>query len=240
VVGELTLMWTDLIRQAAKGALWNWKRASLILVAALAVLMIAVQLAGSGRAARARHQPPASPGAPAATTAPGGASPRPSPSLAAPAPRPPASPPASASGPGPGIYQWLPFTPAELTAAAAAATRFGALYGTFTYSESAAGYVRKMRSVVTAQLSQVLARAYATAGVAGPRARAKQVSAASARISSLRAFGSASITFVVAISQKITGAGGISRRTGQYAVTVTGSGRSWQVSDMQLASAGNS
>jgi hypothetical protein len=120
------------------------------------------------------------------------------------------------------------------------ATRFGALYDTFSYSESATGYVRKMRNVITGQLSQVLARAYATRGVAGARARAKQVSTGSARISSLRAFGSGSITFIVAISQKITDTKGISRSTGQYAVTVAGSGGSWQVSDIELASAGNS
>jgi hypothetical protein len=138
------------------------------------------------------------------------------------------------------IYQWLPFSPPELTRAAAVAARFGALYDTFSYTESAASYVRKMRNVITGQLSGTLARAYATPGVAGPRARKKQVSAGSASISSLRAFGSASITFIVAITQKITDTGGISRSTGQYAVTVAGSGGSWQVSDIELASAGNS
>jgi len=97
-----------------------------------------------------------------------------------------------------------------------------------------------MRNVITAQLSGVLARGYATPGVAGPRVRAKQVSTGTSSISSLRAFGSSSITFVVAISQKITDTRGVSRSTGQYAVTVTGSGSSWQVSDIELASAGNS
>src|SRR6266542_904141 len=80
------------------------------------------------------------------------------------------------------IYQWLPFTAAELARAAAVATRIGAL----------------------------------------------------------RAFGSASITFIVSISQKITDTRGVRRNTGQYAVTVTGSGASWLVSDIELASAGNS
>jgi hypothetical protein len=119
------------------------------------------------------------------------------------------------------------------------ATRFGDLYGTSSYTESATGYVQRMRNVITSQLSQVLARAYATPGVAGPRVRQKQVSTAASGISALRAFGSGSITFIVAIHQKITGTKGISRSTGQYAVTVSGSGGSWQVSDIELATAGN-
>jgi hypothetical protein len=138
------------------------------------------------------------------------------------------------------IYQWLPFTAAELARAAAVATRFGALYDTFSYTETTAHYLQKMRNVATSQLSGTLARAYATPGIAGPRARAKEVSVGSASIRSLRAFGSASITFIVSISQKITDTRGVRRNTGQYAVTVTGSGASWQVSDIQLASAGNS
>ena len=154
------------------------------------------------------------------------------------APATPASP--VPTGSAPDIYQWLPFTAAELARAAAVATRFGALYDTFSYTETTAHYLQKMRNVTTGQLSGTLARAYATPGIAGPRARAKEVSVGSASIRSLRAFGSASITFIVSISQKITDTRGVRRNTGQYAVTVTGSGASWQVSDIQLASAGNS
>jgi len=208
------------------------KAAFALIVAALAGLGIFLVRPGAAGSAAASH-PTSSPRTQPASPPPAAA-------------QPPA--PASATAPGPGpsgagaasIYQWLPFTPPELTRAAAVAARFGALYGTFADTESAAHYVRKMRNVVTAQLSGTLARAYATPGVAGPRARKKQVSAGSASISSLRAFGSASITFVVAISQKITDTGGISRSTGQYAVTVAGSGGSWQVNDIELASAGNS
>jgi hypothetical protein len=211
------------------------KAVFVVIVLALAGLGIFLVRPGASGSAGPASSPSArsgttpSPAGPAAATSP--------PPASAPAST-PASPPASASGPG--IYQWLPFTPAELTRAAAVATRFGALYDTFSYSESATGYVRKMRNVITGRLSQVLARAYATPGVAGARARAKQVSTGSARIRSLRAFGSGSITFIVAISQKITDTKGISRSTGQYAVTVAGSGGSWQVSDIELASAGNS
>jgi hypothetical protein len=203
-----------------------------VALAALGIFLVRPRAAGSSAAGRPAASPTASPTASPATAA----------------TLPPASAPPSATAPDPApsaagtasIYQWLPFTPAELARAAAVATRFGALYDTFSYTESAKGYTAKMRNVVTEQLSGTLGRAYATPGVAGPRTKAKQVSVGSASISSLRAFGSASITFIVAIRQKITDTHGVSRSTGRYALTVAGAGRSWQVSDIQLASAGNS
>ena len=72
------------------------------------------------------------------------------------------------------------------------------------------------------------------------RTRKKQVSAGSATIDSLRAFGSSSLTFVVTISQEITDTSGRSPVTAQYAVTAASDGTGWQVSDIELASAGNS
>jgi hypothetical protein len=211
------------------------KAVFVLVVLGLAGLGVFLVRPGASGSAAPAQSPPASQ-APAATASPA-------------APRPPAtaqaSAPATAPAPAPGsagtagIYRWLPFTPSELTAAAAVATRFGDLYGTSSYTDSATGYVQRMRNVITSELSQVLARAYATPGVAGPRVRQKQVSTAASSVSALRAFGSGSITFIVAIHQKITGSRGVSRSTGQYAVTVTGSGGSWQVSDIELASAGN-
>ena len=203
------------------------KAVFVLVVLGLAGLGVFLVRPGASGSAAPAQSPPAS-RAPAAT---------PSPAVT----QPPATAPAPAPGSAgtAGIYRWLPFTPSELTRAAAVATRFGDLYGTSSYTESATGYVQRMRNVITSQLSQVLARAYATPGVAGPRVRQKQVSTAASGISALRAFGSGSITFIVAIHQKITGTKGISRSTGQYAVTVSGSGGSWQVSDIELATAGN-
>ncbi|MGD0687442.1 MAG: hypothetical protein ABSA03_20280 [Streptosporangiaceae bacterium] len=205
------------------------KAAFVVVVVALAGLGIfllrptASGAARPGAAPSASTHPPASTRPPAATSQPAS-----TPTAAGPGRAGPAS-----------IYQWLPFTARDLASAAAVATRFGDLYDTFSYSEGAAGYVQQMRAVITAQLAAELARAYATPGVATPRTQQKQVSAGAASISSLRAFGSGSITFVVSISQKITERSGTSRNTTEYAVTVTGSGTSWQVNDIELASAGN-
>ena len=163
---------------------------------------------------------------------------------AAPAPTPPAglgaaTPPTTGTG-GVDIYKWLPFSPAGLTAAARVVEQFATDYSTYTYTESAASYVGRMRGLVTAQLAATLARGYATPGVAQVRTQQKQTYSGTGQITALRAFGSSSMTFVVAVTQKITGTQGTSQNTADYAVTVAGAGTRWQVDDVELASEGNS
>jgi len=177
--------------------------------------------------------------APAASPSP----PRHSPAASVPSPAAPtASPvPAAAGTPSaPDIYQWLPFTQSELATAASVTTEFSDAYGTWSYSQNARTYIATMRNLITPELSQLLAQDYSAPGVASQRTRKKQVSAGSAVISSLRTFGPSSITFVVTVSQEITDTSGRSPVTGQYSVTVTSDGSSWQVNDIELASAGNS
>jgi hypothetical protein len=149
--------------------------------------------------------------------------------------------PSTAASPGqlPDIYQWLPFTSSGLASAAQVAVKFGADYGTFSYSQNVAAYLAPMRSLITSQLGQLLGRAYAAPGVAATRVSKKQVSSGSAVIASLRAFGSSSLTFVVVITERITESSGTSQQVTDFAVTLTGAGTSWQVSDIELASAGN-
>lgn len=138
------------------------------------------------------------------------------------------------------IYQWLPFSQSALAKAAGVTEQFGADYGTFTYSDSASGYVGRMRGLVTSQLSATLARGFATPGVASQRTQQRQVSAGSAVINSIRAFGASSLTFLVTIKQAMNTKQGKTQTTAQYAITVTGSGVIWQVNDIELANAGNS
>ncbi len=172
--------------------------------------------------------------------APAGAnSPSPSASAANSLP-PPARSTANPGSSGPNIYQWLPFTQAGLAAAVSVAVRFGDSYGTFSYTQSTASYGGSLRAVTSPQLLAQIEAAYSTPGIAAARASAKQVSVGSAVIASLRAFGPSSLTFVVQVTQRITGLSGRSDVTTSYAVTLTGSGTSWQVSDVELASAGNS
>ena len=168
--------------------------------------------------------------------------PRHSPAASVPSPAAPAASPASVAAgraSAPDIYQWLPFTPSELATAASVTTEFSDGYGTWSYSQNARAYVNAMRNLITPGLSPLLAQDYSAPGVAGQRTSGKQVSTGSAVINSLRAFGPSSITFVVTISQEITDTSGRSPVNAQYAVTVASNGSSWQVNDIELASAGN-
>ena len=139
----------------------------------------------------------------------------------------------------PDIYQWLPFTPAGLASAAAATTAFARDYGTYSYAETTQAYLAPMRPLMSGQLAAVLGRAFEAPGLAGARTATKQVATATAGILAVRAFGPTSLTFVVAISQRITSTKGTSKQITNYAVTLTGTGSSWQVNDIELASAGN-
>jgi len=142
-------------------------------------------------------------------------------------------------GAGANIYQWLPFTQAGLGAAADVVRRFAAAYASYSYTQSTASYERQMNGLVTPELASVIARGFATPGVAQIRTREKQIATGTGRITAIRAFGASNITFVVAITQKVTGTRGTKRTATSYAVTVTGAATAWQVDDVQLASAGN-
>jgi hypothetical protein len=138
------------------------------------------------------------------------------------------------------IYSWLPFTQQDLAAAAAVTVRFSVDYDTFAYTETASGYVGQMAGLVTGQLASTLRAAYQIPGVAKLRTSQRQVSTGTAAIDSLRAFGPSSLTFIVTAGQRLVSSHGTTSGSTQYAITVTGSGASWQVSDIELESAGNS
>jgi hypothetical protein len=171
--------------------------------------------------------------------------PSPTPSPTASVPSPPASVPAAvttspASAGGVDIYSWLPFTQQGLAAAAAVTQKFLVEYNTYSYTESAADYVARMNGLITTQEATTLKGLYATPGVAKIRTDQKQVSTGTAAITALRTFGPSSLTFIATGTQHLTTAKGTSSGSAQYAVTVTGSGTSWQVSDIELSSVGQS
>jgi hypothetical protein len=139
----------------------------------------------------------------------------------------------------PDIYQWLPFTQASLASAATATTTFARDYGTYSYAETTQAYLAPMRPLMSDQLAAMIGRAFQAPGLAATRTSTKQVTTATAGILALRAFGPSSLTFVVAISQRVTSTKGTRKQVTNYAVTLTGTGSSWQVNDIELASAGN-
>jgi hypothetical protein len=176
-------------------------------------------------------------GATPSTSATGDAGASPPASASSTAPATPASP--TPAGSAPNIYQWLPFSQTDLARAASVTEAFGAAYDTFSYRESTSSYLASLRGLTTSQLSATLARAYGTPGVASQRTQQKQDSSARTAINSIRTFGPGSLTFVVTIVQTIHSKQGKSQNNGQYAITLTGSGQSWLVNDIELASAGN-
>ena len=187
-----------------------------LVLAGLGAYLFLPQSSAAGGRPRPAHSGSASPTSPASSSAPG-------PSGQA----------------GPDIYQWLPFTRSDLASASATTISFAAHYGTFAYTQSAQAYLAPMRQEITSQLAVALGRAFAAPGLAATRASARQTSTATASILALRAFGPSSLTFVVAIAQRITSSKGASHQNTDYAVTLTGTGSAWQVSDIELSSAGN-
>jgi len=174
---------------------------------------------------------------PAASPAPAATAPGSQPAQGASPPPVTASP---ASTGGVDIYSWLPFTQQGLAAAAAVTEKFVVDYNTYTYTESADDYVGRMNGLITTQLASTLRGLYSTPGVAKVRAGQQQVSTGTAAINSLRSFGPSSLTFIVTGTQHLTTSKGTSSGSSQYAVTLTGSGTSWQVNDIELSSVGQS
>jgi hypothetical protein len=136
------------------------------------------------------------------------------------------------------IYSLVPFTQPGLQAAAAVSQQFLVDYDTYSYTESAQDYVGRMGSLVTAQLATSLRDLYSSAGVAKVRDGQRQTSTGTAQIDALRSFGPSSLTFVVTGNQHLVTAKGTSNGTAQYAITVTGSGTTWQVDNIELSSTG--
>jgi hypothetical protein len=136
------------------------------------------------------------------------------------------------------IYSWLPFTSEGLTAAATVTEKFLVDYDTYSYTESAKAYVGTMGGLITGQLATTLRDLYSSPGVAKVRNDQQQVATGTAVINSLRSFGPSSLTFIATATQHLVTAKGSSNGSAQYAITVTGSGTSWQVNDIELSSAG--
>jgi hypothetical protein len=194
-----------------------------VVLAALAVYLFVSRGSGTGSAPAAAHPAThrAAPPAPATQT-----------------PAATSAPPASDVTQNSSIWQLVPFTPQGLTSAETVAVRFGAAYGTYSYTESTAAYVATMKSYISNGLSQQIAAAYSTPGVASQRSSEKQVASATARVTALRDFGSSSLTFLLQVSQQVTATKGGGPTSSSYAVTLTGGDTTWQVTGIELSTVG--
>ena len=203
-----------------------------VVLAALGYWLLLPKITHSSGAARAATSPSPSPSASAT-----GSVPAPTVSQSVPPSTVTATPAATGSV---NIYSWLPFTQQGLAAAAAVTVKFGADYNTYSYNESAAAYVGTMNGLITGQLATTLQNLYSTPGVANVRKSQQQVSTGTAVIDSLRSFGPSSLTFIVTAGQHLVTSRATTNGSAQYAITVTGSGTSWQVNDIELSTVGQS
>jgi hypothetical protein len=203
----------------------------------LLFVVVVIVLAGlgiyliSGAHHPATASPPSSPTAP--TT---GGSASSSSTYVPPATAPPASPPATTAG-GANIYQWLPFSQGDLTAAAKTTLAFAADYATWSYTETKAAYAGKLAGVATPAEVTTL-----ESGFAAVQANAgKKVFTGIGTINGISSFGAGptSITFSVAIATQVTPANGTAATTTQYAITAISTASGWLVNDIELATAGN-
>ncbi len=207
----------------------------LFVVIVLALAGLGIYLLGPGRHHGATASPPSSSASASSAALPPATS-------SAPAAQPTTAPatPATTGG-GVNIYQWLPFTQQDLTAAAQATLAFAADYDTYSYTETDKAYIGKMAGVITGELAAELKNAYDLPGAVQARSAGKQVSTSSGTIASIRSFatGPTSIIFVVNITQKLNGTSGTKTTTAQYAVTAVSAPAGWQVNDIEQATAGN-
>jgi hypothetical protein len=206
----------------------------------LVFVLIVLALAGLGFYLIRAHEsgtPAAAPSSSASTAAPAASATTPGiPPSSLPAPTP-----VSTAG-GAEIYQWLPFTPADLTAAAQATVSFAKDYVTWSYTENTTTYVATMQNLVTAGYLSVIEEGYETPGVAQQRTADKQVSTGSGTIDQITSFGAnpTTISFLVTVNQQVTSTQPTTASPQQYTVTVVSSGGAWQVNNMELLSQGNS
>lgn len=209
-----------------------------VVVLALAGLGIFLLRGSHGTAAGPAPSPATA--APATASAATGGAPASAGAGLPPATVPPASPPATTAS-GANIYEWLPFSQADLTAAARATLAFATDYATWSYTDTKAAYAASLAGVTTAPEAATLAYDFSTAGVAGPRSADKQVSAGSGTIESISSFGTgpASITFSVTIAQRLTATTGAKTSTATYAITSVSVPAGWRVDNIQLSGIGN-
>jgi hypothetical protein len=143
---------------------------------------------------------------------------------------------------GANIYNWLPFTQRDLSAAAGVTLAFATAYETFSYTDTAAAYAARLSGYVTPDLLQTLESQFAPPAVQQQRAQQHSVSKSSGAIVSIRSFGAApqaSITFVVDITVQATASAKTTSVTSQWAVTAVTAPGGWAVHDIEPATAGN-
>jgi hypothetical protein len=169
------------------------------------------------------------------------------------APAPASSPAASSAGAstsaaaGTNIYQWLPFTQSDLSAAAKNTIAFANVYANTSYTETKAAYAGKLAGLTSSQEAATLVSDFESPEIADTRTTDKQVATGTPTIDAINSFGPEapepagppSITFEVTITQKLVSTTGTQTSSPEYTITTVSTANGWQVQNIQLASLGN-
>lgn len=134
----------------------------------------------------------------------------------------------------------LPFPPARLQAAASLAGRFTAAWDSWSWQQSPAAWLARLRPMTAASLEPALAQAAGDHGVLTQRAAARQTARTIVTALAIRDLTPGSVTVTATAAQVITGSSGTSQTSAGWAVTLTPAGSGWLVWDIEPASAGNS
>ena len=145
------------------------------------------------------------------------------------------------------IYQWLPFTQSDLSAAAKTTLAFANVYANTSYTETKASYAGKLAGLTSSQEAATLVSDFESPEIADTRTADKQVATGTPTIDSINSFGPEapepagppSITFAVTIAQKLVSTSGTVTSSPEYTITTVSTATGWQVQNIQLASLGN-
>jgi hypothetical protein len=153
----------------------------------------------------------------------------------------------SATAGGANIYQWLPFTQSDLSAAAKTTLAFANVYANTSYTETKAAYAGKLAGLTSSQEAATLVSDFESPEIADTRTTDKQVATGTPTIDAINSFGPEapepagppSITFEVTIAQKLVSTSGTDTSSPEYIITTVSTATGWQVQNIQLASLGN-
>jgi hypothetical protein len=156
-----------------------------------------------------------------------------------------ATPPATAGSVN--IYQWLPFTQSDLSAAASTTLAFANVYANTSYTETKTFYAAKLAGLTSSPEAATLVSDFESPEIADTRTADKQVATGTPTIDSINSFGPEapepagppSITFAVTIAQKLVSTSGTVTSSPEYTITTVSTATGWQVQNIQLASLGN-
>ncbi|GAB2841708.1 hypothetical protein GCM10027176_51930 [Actinoallomurus bryophytorum] len=146
----------------------------------------------------------------------------------------------------------LPFTPTQISQAAALAARFTTAYASHRYGEPPSVYLARLTPMMSPQLRPVIERAATDPVALTQRRRLQEITTAQARTTAIRALGPTSITFLVHVTQNVAIAHANRADTSHYALTLNlthatdpdpgdgdADGEKWKVYALELASTGN-